>query len=154
MKKIKNVTLLVNSKAYTEFEKSTIGADKKVMLSILKYMIADFNIININGSTLKSISNETSMSESHIRNSISRLKKLYLIEPTRDFRGEYIVNPTFAFKGSESKVWHTYGLIERKTNKDVTVMAEGVFLQGEELEMKEEDYTKLGEETYEKRYIK
>ena len=124
---------------YKAFEEKTTGSEKKVMLAILKLMAKDLNVITIGGKTLLEIMDETGMSESHIRNSVSKLKSLFLIEPTGVLRGEYIVNPTFAIKGDIRKVWRFYGELENKTRrlKD-KITASNPFVGGVDLSKNEE----------------
>jgi len=85
---------------------------KQILAAILKYMEADLNTIHIGGETLKNIMEYTGYNEQVIRN---HLRELYpLIEKTRQIRGEYIINPTFAVKGSEQAVWDFYRTLEYK----------------------------------------
>lgn len=101
-----------NSKYYRLFELDVQGADKKVMLAILKYMGIDTNIINLVGDDLISICKEANVSKQQVRNATSRLVKLHLLESTKTLRGEYVVNPSFAWKGNEGRVWRFYEKLE------------------------------------------
>ena len=90
---------------------------KNIMLAILKYMEEDLNTIIISGETLKFIMQHTGYTEQVIRN---HLRELYpLIEKTRQIRGEYIVNPLFAIKGSEHAVWEFYSSLQHKLENKV-----------------------------------
>jgi len=108
----KNVELKVNSDLYqNEFMK--VGqTSKNVMLAILKYMDDDLNTIQIGGDTMECMMIHTGYNKQVIRN---QLKVLFpIIEKTGAIRGEYIVSPTFAVKGSEALAWESYASVENR----------------------------------------
>lgn len=144
--KARGVELFHNSDAYELLENHTSGTAKKVMLSVIKHMEKDFNQIIVNGPTLDSMLKDTGLSESQIRNGVSQLKQLQLLEPTRQIRAEYIVNPTLAIKGDAKSVWNFYGSIEKTLgNKEATVMpTETVKLTGKTMDLTDEDFIQIG----------
>lgn len=108
MAKLNGVVMRVETEMYHVLQNDTIGADKRVMLSMIKYMTREMNIITVNGDTLSMLMKDTTMSASAIRNSLSNLTRLELIEPSKLIRAEYIVNPVLCFKGSEDATWRSY----------------------------------------------
>ena len=84
---------------------------KNVLSALLVFMDTHANTIQIGGDTLEELLKRTKYSEGTIRKALVRLNKIGLAEKT-GLRGEYIVNPLFAIKGSEDKVWDMYKLIE------------------------------------------
>lgn len=109
-----NATMRTDTKLYHVLQNETIGTDKKVLLSMIKYMTKDMNTITMNGATMNDVTKDTAMSESAVRNSLSNLVKLELVAPTRLLRSEYIVNPVLCFKGNEHSVWNMYSKIEQQ----------------------------------------
>ena len=109
-----NVVMKTDTKLYSVLQNDINGSDKKLMLSLIKYMTKDMNTITINGDTLSSIIKDTGMSESHIRNALSNLSRLELVEPTRLLRSEYIVNPVLCYKGNEDTTWRYYSYMENQ----------------------------------------
>ncbi len=107
-----NVMLNQHSKYYTVLQNEITGADKKIFLAIVKHMGIDTNLITLLGDTLAILMSELSVSKQQIRNATSNLAALHLLEPTRTLRGEYIVNPSLAWKGDEEKVWKYYTKFE------------------------------------------
>jgi hypothetical protein len=107
-----DVTMRPDTSLYAILQNNTQGNDKKLMLSMIKHMSKNMNTIVINGSTLDDIMSDTSMSESSIRNSLSSLSELGLVEKTRLLRAEYIINPVLCYKGSEIDVWKMYAQVE------------------------------------------
>jgi hypothetical protein len=93
--------------AYSELK----SGNKIVLLAIIHLCSDSLNTIFIGGNTLKELSKETGFTEPSIRNAVTKLKLSKLIEPTL-LRGEYIVNPLYAIKGSCSLVWRNYQRIE------------------------------------------
>jgi hypothetical protein len=113
-----SVKLMVNNNAYKDVYMKLRGTERKVFDAIMKFMDRDTNLIQIGGGTLKALIDETEYKEETVRKAVSALKKVYAIEGT-DLRGEYIVDPCIAVKGSEEEVWKTYQQIEyRLTNRD------------------------------------
>ena len=108
------VTMNTESKLYHVLQNQVTGSDKKLMMSLLKHMTTDMNILTVNGDTLTSIMKDTGMSESHVRNSLSKLSKLGLIESSRLLRSEYIINPSLGYKGNEYEVWKMYSMYEEQ----------------------------------------
>ena len=117
----KEVVLKIDSSLYIKNFIEVGQTGKNVMLAILKYMDNDTNLIQIGGDTLKLLVGHTGYSSQVIRN---HLRCLYpMLERTVSIRGEYIVNPIFAYKGYECEVWEVYCGIERERGN---VDAEGV----------------------------
>lgn len=144
IQKARGVTMYTEGASYKLLEDQTTGTGKKVLLSVLKHMESDLNTIIIGGDTLKSMINDTMLSESQIRNGISELRKLGLIEPTRQLRAEYIVDPTLAIKGNPNIVWKFYGALERSQGDTDASVLDTVDVAGKSLPMTEEDYAQVG----------
>ena len=115
-KRLKGIEIFEEHDIYRSFVEHTIGAEKKVMMGILKYMEPDMNHVIINGETLVNIMNTTGLCKQQIRNCVTNLKKLHIIEPLR-LRAEYIVNPLFAVKGNYDEVWKFYGQMNAELAK-------------------------------------
>ena len=105
----KNVELKINGTIYKKYFIKVGQTSKNVMLGILKYMDDDMNTISVSGDTLKSLVEHTGYNEQVIRN---HLRTLYPMLEKTNVRTEYIVNPTFATKGNEDKIWEIYKKIE------------------------------------------
>ena len=112
-KRVRGVELFTEGTIYKSFNMNTTGSEKKVMMSILDHMERDMNHIIINGDTLDSMMKYTDMSKQQVRDAVSTLKRLHVIEPL-ELRAEYIVNPTFAIRGSYKKVWEFYSEMEQR----------------------------------------
>ena len=155
MKTAKGVVIMTDGSQYNVFEKSASGTAKKVMLGMMKYMGIDSNLIIMKNKTIDLISKDSGLSQDQIRNGITELKKLQLIEPTRLLTAEYIIDPTFAFKGDKTKVWRAYGTIEQKLgNTEATIIGGGaVKLLGKALDLLDTDYTIAGKDAEERRKI-
>ena len=138
-----SINLKTNGKLWKVFENKTSGTGKTVMLAIFRYMESDTNLITINGNTIIAIKNDTGMSESQIRNKVSELKKLHLIEATT-IRGEYIVNPTLAIKGSSGKVWEMYSKIEQSLGDYNASIVRTDLIAIKAGKLTEEDYINIG----------
>ena len=137
----KSVMIKVESSMYKDYVELDKTA-KVVFDLVLKYMEDNTNLIIFKGDTLDRIMEESGYNEQVIANAVSRLKKKYLIEPTKRMRREYIVNPLIAVKGNEFMVWNEYGKIERLTNPNASVMSGGV-------ELPDGDVNQLGDKDYE-----
>ena len=143
---------MTENKLYKLFEQEVSNTGKKVMLSILRHMQRNTNLITINGDTLASMISDSKLSKQQIRDGTSELKKYYIIEPTT-IRTEYIVNPTFAIKGLEPAVWKTYGELEVLLgNKNATIPFKGtVVLKGKNQNLISTDFKILGSDADEKK---
>lgn len=108
------VTMNTGSNLYHVLQNDVTGSDKKLMMSLLKHMTTNMNTITVNGATLTSILIDTGMSESHVRNSLSKLTKMNLIESSKLLRSEYIINPSLCYKGSEYEAWKMYSMYEEQ----------------------------------------
>ena len=100
-----NIMLNQHSKYYKIFENDVQGVDKKIMLAALKEMEIQTNLIVFSGSTLVNIKESVKVSTQQVRNAISRLAKLNLLEKTLTIKNGYVVNPSFAWKGDETTIW-------------------------------------------------
>lgn len=107
------VTLLVGGSMYSDEYMKLDNTAKTVLDSILKYISNGTNIIHIGGDTLVSMCKFTGYQEQTIRKAIVRLNDSCILEKTT-IRGEYIVNPLFAYKGDESRVWLSYSEVENE----------------------------------------
>jgi len=107
----KGVELKVHGELYNKLFVRVVHTAKNIMLAILECMDDDMNTIQIGGDTLKQIKKITMYSEQTIRDNLRVLHPI--IEKTGQIRGEYIVNPTFAVKGSEELVWLNYTRINK-----------------------------------------
>ena len=106
----REVVLKVDGELYKDYFIAAGQTSKNVMLAILKYMDDDMNTIQVNGDTLDAIIEHTGYNKQVVRNQLVKLQPL--IEKT-SLRGEYIVNPMFAVKGDEKKVWNIYKKMEQ-----------------------------------------
>jgi len=138
-----DTSLKTDNKLWKVFENNTSGTGKTIMLAIFRYMESDTNLIAIVGNMLDTLRKDTGMSESQIRNKVSELKKLHLIEPT-SLRGEYIVNPTLAIKGKSGKVWEMYGNIERKLGNAKATITKTDIIDVKAGKLTEDDYINIG----------
>jgi len=120
------ITMNHNSTYYKVFELKVTGADKKVMLAILKLMEIDMNTISLLGDTLEAICAEAKVSKQQVRNATSRLAKLHLLEPTKTIRGEYVINPSFAWKGNEARTWKFYETLEQQARNKASEATKGL----------------------------
>ena len=102
-----DVVLKVNGKMYNEVYVNLRHTDKNVLSAMLKYMDNDLNTIQVSGDTLVALMGYTGYQMQTTRDSVVRLQKCKLVEGT-GLRGEYIVNPLFAVKGNEDKIWEHY----------------------------------------------
>ena len=118
-----NVMINQHSKYYQVLQNEITGVDKKVFLAIVKHMEIDTNLITLLGATLSIIIDELAVSKQQVRNATSNLAVLHLLEPTRTLRGEYIVNPSLAWKGNEDKVWKFYTKFEFQLRDQLTKKA-------------------------------
>jgi len=107
----KGVELKVHGELYNKLFVRVGHTAKNIMLAILECMDDDMNTVQIGGDTLKQIKKITMYSEQTIRDNLRVLHPI--IEKTGQIRGEYIVNPTFAIKGSEELVWLNYTRINK-----------------------------------------
>lgn len=107
------VTLLVGGRMYADEYMKLDNTAKTVLDSILKYISNGTNIIHIGGDTLIAMCKFTGYQEQTIRKAIVRLNDSSILEKTT-IRGEYMVNPLFAYKGEESRVWFSYSQIEKE----------------------------------------
>jgi hypothetical protein len=145
MKAPKNVKLFTNSESYEKFSDGADNSDKKLMLSLLREMHKDLNIICINGKTLQSIQEQTVLSVSQIRNSTSKLSNLGLLSRTFEMPAEYQVSPTFATKGDHRLIYNIMAQIEKKRGNMVLIpYSYGVVLYGVKLPLKDEDFAQVG----------
>jgi len=156
MKKIRGVELMINNKLYNVFMMETTGSAKKLMLEILIEMDPNTNFITIGGTTLHNLMDKTGMSESMVRKVVSELKSLYLIEPTKKIKAEYVINPSFAIKGDTGSVWRSYGNLERsRGNVDATVPnVGGVKIKGKNLLLNDIDFGIIGADADEKEKLR
>lgn len=109
----KDVLVKVQGSLYHKFFVPMGKTEKNVLLSMLTLIDDDLNTIQVGGDTLTELVNLTGYNEQSIRNKLRNLHPL--IEKT-SLRGEYIVNPLFAVKGSETQVWNNYKRIENELN--------------------------------------
>ena len=90
--------------------------DKTILDSILSLMGTNTNQIVVLGDTLEAISELSGYSTSTIKSSVSRLSKDKLILPTYQLTAEYIINPSFAYKGNEDAIWEFIQAVHYKGN--------------------------------------
>jgi len=114
----KGVWLRVHGELYNNAFVRVGHTAKNVMLAILECMDDDMNTIQIGGDTLKKLKKITRYSEQTIRDNLRVLHPM--LEKTGQIRGEYIVNPTFAVKGSEELVWMNYTRINKNKQLENT----------------------------------
>lgn len=147
---------MINNKLYNVFMMETTGSAKKLMLEILIEMDPNTNFITISGTTLHNLMDKTGMSESMVRKIVSELKSLYLIEPTKEVKAEYVVNPSFAIKGDIGSVWRSYGNLERRRgNVNATVPnVGGVKIKGKRLPLNDIDFGIIGADADEKEKLR
>ena len=105
------VVLITDGTMYGDYFVEVGQTGKNVMLAILKYMECDMNTICIGGDTMELISKHTGYNTQSIRD---QLKGLYPMLEKSSVRGEYIVNPMFAYKGNIKDVYNTYELVEKE----------------------------------------
>ena len=118
---VKNVEIKTKGKLYNNYFIGLNKTQKNIMTIVLQLMEKDLNTITFLGDTLKEIMDKTGYTENTIRKNLSLLYPL--IEPTKQSTREYIVNPMFAIRGDEAKIWKMYGSIERsRGNKEATIL--------------------------------
>lgn len=104
------ITILTSSSLYCSYTALKAG-EKAVFTALLRFMADGLNTIHIGGETLEALAKDTSFTRPSIRNAVSALKKVGLIEPTT-LSGEYVINPLIAVKASDTGAWIHYQKIE------------------------------------------
>jgi len=138
-----NTNLNINGTMWRRFELDTTGTGKIVMMALLRHMEKDTNIVAPSGDTLKRLSKETELSDSQIRNKLTELKKLCLIESTGT-RAEYIVNPLLATKGNEGSIWETYGKVEQTLGNSAATVERARIINVKAGKLTDTDYKAIG----------
>lgn len=107
------VSLVIDGSMYNDNYMDIDNTAKTVLDGILKYMTSGTNLIHIGGEQLQSIISFTGYTEGTVRKAVVRLNASNIVEKTT-IRGEYIVNPLFAYKGDNDRVWLSYKSIEEE----------------------------------------
>jgi DeoR/GlpR family transcriptional regulator of sugar metabolism len=110
------ITISFESSSYKNNFLSLSKGDRAIAMKIFEIIEPDMNTFHCGGSTLKWISKELNVTDTTIRNAVSRLKKNFVIESTAA-SGEYIVDPLIAYKGDIDKVWKSYSNVEMELRK-------------------------------------
>lgn len=103
------VAIKTKGSLYRDKFTSLSDGEKKVLMAILDFCDNDLNTIQVSGDVATAMEDAYNIKIKTIRNV---LPKLYPIVEKTHLRGEYIVNPLFAVKGSEDSVWRMYNKIE------------------------------------------
>ena len=111
-----NILLKRNSNAYADYLQLR-SDDKAVLDSILALMQTNSNHIILAGDTLLAVSEVSGYTVSSLRNPVARLAEMNFLQPVaQGVPAEYIVNPLFAIKGTESSIWSFIQAIQYKND--------------------------------------
>jgi len=110
------ITVNFESSAYKNHFLQLSKGDRSIAMKIFEIIEPNMNTFQIGGRTMEWLSKELGVQDSSIRDAVSRMKKLFVVESTA-VRGEYIVDPLIAYKGDQDKVWDNYSKIEMELRK-------------------------------------
>ena len=115
------VTIKLDGKMYEEYN-GLRGDDRVILDALIFVMEKDTNRFVLDDKTLEVLKAQTGYVVGSIKNAMVRLVKTHIVDRLPD-NGGYYINPTFAIKGSECKIWKFIQSIQYKGNvpREVTI---------------------------------